>query len=128
MQFNSTTLNEKRNNALRRIKRYQHEQFPVMLYRTNVFVHAQRVNYHLEEAISDIKRMHASFNVALARTLAWVHDDAEIITQDIPLYEKEMMTEEQKRALKRKEEKAIIILVKRYGAWINDFCYADLLT
>ncbi|MCR4284454.1 MAG: HD domain-containing protein [archaeon] len=116
-----------REDSLKSIQRYMHHITPVMYYRTNLLTHSRRVSGHLEEAVEDILSVHPGFDVELARTLALVHDDAEIITGDVQLIDKEGMTKEQKRELWVAEEAAAAELVKRYGPKINGLDYAKLL-
>jgi len=97
-----------REDALARINRYVHNITPVMFYRTNDLVHSKRVRWHLEEALEDIITIYGDrFNVDFARTLAEVHDDAEIMTGDVQLHDKERMSTEELEALAKKEGSAI---------------------
>ncbi len=118
-----------RENALARIKRYIHNITPIMFYRTNDLIHSQRVLWHLEEAIPDILKVYGDgFDVGFSRTLALVHDDIEIFTGDVQLYDKEHMESDELEALARKENNAIPIIVKRYNEVANGFDYKELLT
>ena len=100
-----------------------------MFYRTNDLIHSRRVLWHLEESIPNILEVYGNkFNVDFARTLALVHDDAEIIGGDVQLHDKEHMTPEESRALARKERAIIPEMVKRYNPVANGFSYKRLLT
>lgn len=130
MNFLPITLEgfEGREEALAGIKRYIHELFSTMYYRTNDLTHSWRVLWHLEEAIPDIQSIYGNeFDVGFARTLALVHDDAEIITGDVQLYDKERMTDEELRALAKKEKNAVPLIVKKYSEIANGHKYEDLL-
>ncbi len=118
---------EGREQALAEIKRYVHGITPIMMYRTNDLIHARRVTWHLEQLIPDILQIFPNFRVDYARTLALVHDDAEIITGDVQLCDKERMTSQELQALANKEELAIPQLVKRFGNDANGFIYETLL-
>lgn len=118
-----------RDEALSRIKRYAFEFYKIMYYRTNDLLHSRRVLWHLEEAIPNIQTVYGDkFDVDFARTLALVHDDAEIITGDVALHEKEKMTEAGLKLLARKECKAIQIIIKMYNETANGYSYEKLLT
>lgn len=100
-----------------------------MFYRTNDFIHSQRVLWHLEEAIPDIQRVYGNmFDIGFARTLALVHDDAEILTGDVQLYDKERMGREELQALAQGEKAAIPKMIQKYGARANGYNYKELLT
>lgn len=119
---------EEREKALRALTRWRSPFTPVMYYRTNDWIHEQRVSWHLEAIEDHIREVFGpAFDFEYARTLALVHDDAEIITDDIQLYVKEKMTREEKEELAQKERQAIPLLVERYGATINGFKYAEML-
>ena len=118
-----------REDALSRVKRYIHDITPIMFYRTNVLTHSQRVLWHLEEAIPDILVTYGDdFNIDFARTLALVHDDVEILTGDVQLYEKEHMGDDELDALVREENDAISRIVRMYNKIANGFDYRELLT
>ncbi|MSR85888.1 HD domain-containing protein [Candidatus Woesearchaeota archaeon] len=121
-------MNDDRENALRNLKRWISPYTPIMYYRTNDWIHEHRVFRHLLAIEDHIREVFgSSFDIHFAKTLALVHDDAEIITDDIQLYIKENMTPAEKEELAEKERKAIPILVQRYGATINGLDYAELL-
>ena len=118
-----------REKALAQIERYVHYITPTMFYRTNDLTHSRRVLWHLEESIPDILEVYGNdFNIEFARTLALVHDDVEILTGDIQLYEKENMGAEELETLAREERNAIPRMVERYGPIANGFSYSELPT
>ncbi len=128
--INLDNLNKKgREEDLAKVKRYLNEIQSVMFYRTNDLIHSRRVLWHLEEAISDISLVYGrGFNFEFARTLALVHDDAEIITGDPQLNEVETMSEDELARKEKREANAIPLMVQKYGSKANGFNYKGLLT
>lgn len=114
-----------REKKLRNIKRYS--AYPVMFYRTDVWFHSQRVLWIVEELIPYALKSLPSFNPEIARTLALIHDDAEIITTDVNLVYKVQMTKKQLHDLDEQEEKAINELSHQWPKRINGFNYKELL-
>jgi len=118
-----------REEALAQIKRYIHRLTPIMFYRTDDLIHSRRVLWHLEEAIPDILNVYGDdFDVGFARTLALVHDDAEILTGDVTLHDKEQLGSDELEVLAREENDAIPIMVRMYNTVANGFDYEELLT
>ena len=118
-----------REEDLSKIKRYFHENFPVMFYRTNDLIHSRRVLWHLEEAIPNILSVYGTgFETEFARTLALVHDDVEILTGDIQLHEKEKMNKGELELLAKNETESLPRIIEKYGSTANGFDYAELLT
>ncbi|MEX0932993.1 MAG: YfbR-like 5'-deoxynucleotidase [Candidatus Pacearchaeota archaeon] len=135
MDFKPLKLPEsfsKRDKELEKLKRYEDEEgreFLIMFYRTNDLIHSRRVLFHLEKAIPNILSVYGNrFRTDFARTLAWVHDDAEIETGDPLLYKVERMTEKERAELKEMEKIAIPEVIKKYGSKVNGFDYGELLT
>ena len=115
-----------RDEALRKIIRYI--TYTPMYYRTNDLGHSQRVCWLVEELIPLAEKVYGSnFDGEKARTLARVHDDAEIITGDIQLGNKLLMTAEELAKVKYDEENAIEIISKRFPKSINGYSYRELL-
>ncbi len=118
MDFLPITLKgfDGRENALAQIKRYVHEVTSTMFYRTNDLIHSRRVLWHLEESIPDILSIYGDeFEVGFARTLALVHDDIEILTGDVQLYDKEHMGSDELEKMAQRETSAIPRLVQMYN-------------
>lgn len=115
-----------RKEELEQIERFC--MYPVMYYRTNLYIHSLRVHWLVEELIPFVLQVWDSFNQGLAKTLALVHDDAEIITGDIQLGHKLKMSPEQLTEIDRQEEKAIEIISQRFPPVVNGFSYKQLLT
>lgn len=119
---------EGREEILAKIKRYIHHITPIMYYRTNDLTHSRRVLWHLEQALPDILTIYHHFEVDFARTLAVVHDDVEILTGDVQLYDKEHMRKEELEVLAKEESHAIPRMVKKYNAIANGYDYGELLS
>ncbi len=119
---------EEREKELEKLKRYEIYLTPIMFYRTNVLIHTKRVLGHFNQIIPQIKAIYGNdFCYEFAKAAAEVHDDPEIITKDIPLYNKEKMSKEEKEELSLEEEKAIEKLVERYGLFFKGYSYEELL-
>ncbi len=117
-----------REEELERIKRYVIDIAPIMFYRTNDLIHIKRVIGHFEQMIPQIKEVYGdNFNYEFARVTAEVHDDPEILTTDVPLYEKERMEKEELEKLSLEEDKAIEKLIKTYGLFFKGYLYEELL-
>lgn len=101
--------------------------FETMLYRSNLWMHEHRVSWITEE-VSALLAPYLSFDAEKARTLALVHDDAEIITGDVQAGHKAQMTAEELAAVDRAEEEAIEELARTYPETVNGYSYKMLLT
>jgi len=112
---------EERERELKKIKRFH--MFDFMRYRTNVFQHSQRVLWIVEE----LSEYAPPMDIEKARTLALVHDDAEMITGDIQRGHKNKMTPEQKEEVYQNELKAVEVLSQRYPKEVNGYNYRALL-
>lgn len=115
-----------RHKTLEHIARYG--KFPTMLYRTNLWTHAHRMMWMVEAVANTIRHVYPHFNTELARTMAYVHDDIEMIIGDIMYGTKLNMTKEQIKALKEKELAAVEVLAATYPKTLNGYSYADLMT
>lgn len=119
----STYLSEfpqSREERMRAVMRYR--LFEQMHHRSSLWLHAKRVAWVTEE-LAKLVPADASRAVALAL----VHDDAELMTGDIPAGHKAQMTQEQRDALHRKEEEANTALAAEFPVSVGGFAYADLL-
>lgn len=114
-----------RKEDLEAIKRFNSLQ--PMYYRTNDYSHSQRVLWLVEELLPYAVTVFPHLDAEMARTLAPVHDDSEIITGDIELDKKMRMSPEELQQLELKEAAAIEILAARFPKTINGFNYRDLL-
>ncbi|MBX4196443.1 HD domain-containing protein [Candidatus Pacearchaeota archaeon] len=117
-----------REEKLRTIIRYNIPQRTPMHYRTNDLLHTNRVAVLVEDITPILTQEYGlEFNAEKAFTLAHVHDDAEIITGDVPLYYKDRMTQQQLDEVARNEENAIHELSALWPSTINGFSYTGLL-
>lgn len=115
-----------REDTLRSITRY--DLYSVMLYRTNLFTHSQRVAA-LVCAMnkSAIATFGTNYDPHKAEILAYVHDDAEIIFGDVQAGNKSKMTPDQLAAVHAAELQAIDEISARYPEKIEDYVYRELL-
>ncbi len=74
-----------------------------------------------------VENYNSELNPEKALTLALVHDDAEIITDDVSRYDKDRMTQEQLLYHEQREEDAIKYLSTIWPKNINGFSYKGLL-
>ena len=116
-----------RKEALEKIERFKDQYTPIMLYRTTVFSHAHRVCWLLEDILDRVIEVHPKFDVSFAKALALVHDDVEIETGDVQLYQKEAMDAAARDALAEKEHVAIDVLANRWPHFVNAHAYEELL-
>ncbi len=129
MEFKTIDLSHMplREDCLKKVKRYIHEVTDVMFYRSDLFMHGNRVKGHLESMYEKILGVYPNFDIELARTLALVHDDAEIINGDVKLYDKEKMTREELKVLEHNESLSIPKIVEMFGKTVNGYDYEKLL-
>lgn len=114
-----------REEKLRNIRRYS--MFEVFYYRSTLWHHNIRVFFIVNELLDLAKDILPSIDADKAQLLALVHDDAEIITGDIQLGHKQIMTQEQLQAVEKNEADAIEKLSELYPKEINGYKYKDLL-
>ncbi len=112
--------------ALESIKRYH--SYQPMYYRSNLWMHIHRLVWMIEEVSPSVQTIFPDFNPQKAMTMAAIHDDPEIITGDIQLGLKLIMTEEQREQLWKDEELAIEKLAKKFPSTLNTFSYSQLLS
>lgn len=116
-----------RDEALKNIKRFNMPRFTPMFYRTNLLVHSNRVYFMVNDAAPLASMVSQEFDPEKARTLAHVHDDAEILTGDIQVYYKDRMTPEELAQLDQQEANAIEELSQQFPETINGYNYRSLL-
>lgn len=119
-----TAFPKEREQKLRSIYRYS--MFEVMYYRSDLWMHSLRV-FWLTEELLPLAQKHLSIDPEKARTLAFVHDDAEIVMGDIQAGHKLRMSEKELKDVEKQEEHSIDILAKKYPEKINGYAYKDLL-
>jgi 5'-deoxynucleotidase YfbR-like HD superfamily hydrolase len=127
MEFQNISLSDfiGREDELKKIKRFL--KYPTMFYRTDLVIHTERVLAIAEELLPLAIKTLDNFDPELVRVLALVHDDAEIVTGDVQLYDKLRMTSEQLAQLDKEEEKALELLAKRFPEKINGYVYKEVL-
>ena len=118
---------EAREDRLKAIKRYDDPYFGQMFYRTSDWEHSWRVLWIFESIAEQTLAVYRDFDVHFARTLALVHDDAEMITGDVQLFRKEQMTLAEKAELARQEVLAMETLAAEFPQYCNGYNYAELL-
>ncbi len=126
--FNDISFNgwpAEREQKLKSIWRYS--MFERMYYRSNLRMHAHRMLWMIE-ATADLSKKILHVDINRVRTLALVHDDAEMITGDIQAGQKFFMSKAQLEKIDEAEEKAIDQLSQRYPKTLNGYSYKELLT
>ncbi len=103
---------------LEKIIRY--ERIEKMMYRTNLYVHKERIMAMIQNMYPFISRIYPKFNLELALTIADYHDDIEIIIGDISLQLKLLMNQSEKEILQEKEKMAIKKLLPIYPDKIGE--------
>lgn len=119
-----SALPPEREAALRSIYRYH--MFERMLYRPNLWEHALRVHWLVEELLPTVSAF-IDLDAEKARVMALVHDDAEIVTGDVQAGHKARMTAEQLRELDEQELRGIDTLSSQYPELVHGYAYRDLL-
>lgn len=109
--------------GLRAIKRYN--MFDLVYYRPTVWEHCQRVMWMLEELSPHI-RTFLDVDVEKMRAMALIHDDAEMITGDIPAGYKARMSEQELKKLDDDEFAAIETLSAKYPSTVHGYEYKTL--
>lgn len=105
---------------------YRFNAFDVLLYRSNLWMHSRRVLWLVEELLP-LAQKYFEIDTEKTRILALVHDDAEMITGDIPAHEKNKMSEKETAEMECSEENAINFLTEKYPKSIHEYVYKDLL-
>ena len=78
-----------REKKLSSIIRFDMKRFDPMFYRTNLLIHSKRVYSLVKEIIPHLKSVYGDeLDSEKALSLALVHDDAELVTGDVQLYDK----------------------------------------
>lgn len=114
-----------RTEALRAVIRYH--RFTPMYYRTNLDIHSRRLCFLVEELIPFAQKIYPSFDADIARTMAHVHDDMEIIMGDIQLGHKLVMNKKELASLHAQERDAIAKISKRFPKTVNGYSYRGLM-
>lgn len=118
------SFSKKREAALKAIRRFH--TFDVMYYRTNLWLHSYRVSWIVEDMLPHVRSYYKKIDGTKAKLLALVHDDVEILTGDVPSWNKPRMTVAEKRAFGRGELAAAKELAGRYPGSLCGYKYLDL--
>ena len=113
-----------RKEKLEKIYRYQF--FDKFFYRSNLWMHTNRLLWLLEE-IAPIAQKYLTFDLEKARIYALVHDDAEMVTGDIQAIKKQRMSKEELQKLEENDMHAIEELIKTYPKMVHSYSYESLL-
>ncbi len=117
---------EGREQGLQKIKRFR--RIKVMFYRTNVLFHSMRVPLILQEFLPIAEKEFGSrLDSKKAITMAYMHDDIEVETDDLQLYYKLRMGEDELAKHRKKEVQAIENLAARWPKMLNGYSYRQLL-
>ncbi len=103
------------------------QQIQKMFYRTNLWVHSNRISWIVEELIPLAEKTYPGFDANTARTMSHIHDDHEIILGDIMLGDKINMSKNQHVELHEREKQAIRDTAKLFPKKINGYDYQELL-
>lgn len=116
---------ESREKKLRAIRRYSMTE--VFFYRPSLWHHSLRVMFIVDALAEIAEEMIEGFDAQKASILALVHDDAEMITGDIQLGHKQLMTPEQLAETERNELMAVETLSKEFPEMVEGYKYQQLL-
>ncbi len=105
---------------------YRYSMFDVFFYRSNLWMHNNRVLWILEELIP-IAKKYLDFDEEKARVLALVHDDAEILTGDVQAGHKAIMSKKELAQVEKNEKLAVEKLSKMYPKMVHGYSYKKLL-
>lgn len=104
---------------------YRYSLFDVMLYRSNLLMHSQRVQWIVDELTPFCKELGA--DIEKTRVLALVHDDAEMIIGDIQAGHKAKMSKEELAVIEEREAQAARTLAAQYPKEVHGYNYEQLL-
>lgn len=119
---------DKREEDLSKRKRYH--KFDVMFYRTDLFVHSERVPLILKKLLPIAIYTLPEINMAKSIFISKYHDDFEMVSKygDFPGQLKLDMDTDEKETLEKEEINATKKLAKMYGnPKIGNYHYKDLL-
>ncbi|PIT86438.1 MAG: hypothetical protein COU33_03170 [Candidatus Magasanikbacteria bacterium CG10_big_fil_rev_8_21_14_0_10_43_6] len=120
-----TTAFVGRKEKLIAIQRYA--KFPRMLYRTNLWTHTHRMSWLVEAVGPAVQHVYPTFNIERARTMAFVHDDIEMIIGDIMFGAKLNMSKEDMDTLHATELAAVKTLAKQFPKIIHGYSYQEVM-
>ena len=102
-------------------------KFEVVFYRTNLYIHTQRIKLLIESNLDFLKFHFPNLDVALLFLEAEHHDDPEFYTGDVPLQLKLLMNENERALHKEREFAAVGELIKTYPKTIQGYSYEKIL-
>lgn len=105
---------------------YRYAIFDTMLYRSNLWMHTHRVLWLLEDVLPFAQK-YLDLDPEKARAIALVHDDAEMITGDVPVGHKIRMNKDELAVLVSNEAAAITELAAMYPQELHGYPYETLL-
>jgi len=114
-----------RQEKLQAIKRYSMTE--VFFYRSSLWYHSLRTAFMVDALLELATNLLADFDGKKAYILALVHDDAEIITGDVQLGHKQLMTDAQLAEIEHNELKAIEALSQEFPPTVMGYNYQKLL-
>lgn len=114
-----------RERKLRSIERFS--MFDVFFYRSTLWHHQLRVALIVDELTPLARKLLPHCDTQKAYALALVHDDAEMITGDVQLGHKQLMSSEELEAIEEAEATAIGELAKNFPQVIAGYSYRELL-
>lgn len=115
---------EKHRLKLRAEKRYR--VYRPMFYRTNVYIHSIRVALLVMELAERLKGI-LEFDEHKAVLMALTHDDPEIITGDVQVSAKRLMTAKEREAHEDTDRKAAVELARWLPEELGGYTYLELL-
>ncbi len=118
-------FSDSREKKLRAQKHYM--MWDMFFYRPLLWHHSLRVAFIIHELAPIVKDTLPNCDIEKACVLALVHDDAEIITGDIPLGHKELMTRAELQVVHSNELAAIDVLSGEFPIIIGGYVYRELL-
>jgi len=116
---------DERKQALEGIPRYH--IYPLMFYRTNLWIHGHRLVWMLEDILPVVKKIFPNVDEKAVKLMAFIHDDLEIIMGDIPSSKRTVLTPEEKILLNETEQNAIEKITSRFPTSIGAYSYKELL-
>ncbi len=114
-----------REEKLRSMKRFS--MTDVFFYRSSLWHHALRVHFIVNELTKIAQGLLPQCDWEKASILALVHDDAEMITGDVQLGHKQVMTKEQLKEVRDNELAANQVLAQELSGNVGGYSYRELL-
>lgn len=114
-----------REERLKKIKRYR--VWGTFFYRSSVWNHTLRLAVMVRHVAPIAGSILFPFDKKKALAIALVHDDAEMVTGDVTVEERDCMTASQREELDRQELTAIEVLAREYPRKFMGYDYQRLL-